>query len=186
MNYPITTLAWAVRFDGEEDKLAVYLDRSRAEFCAAGSMGKLTPLVSRDDHLRIVGKLEAQIRELKEGGAAKMITARQPLTDEQIDDATAKDRDALAARLAEIERAEPVAWIEHELQGTGSRHLHLDRRPDCLRDDVIAPIWTALIAKPEPRAAKQAPAEEHVLHCSTCGPDGCPDRVACPIYGGAA
>ena len=54
----------------------------------------------------------------------------------------------LAARLEAIERAEPVAWIEHELQGTGLRHLHFERRPNTLRDDVVAPVWTALIARP--------------------------------------
>lgn len=60
------------------------------------------------------------------------------------------ERDALAAKLAEIERAEPVAWIEHELQGTGLRHLHFRRRPNTLRDDVVAPVWTELIARPAP------------------------------------
>lgn len=58
---------------------------------------------------------------------------------------------AMANRLAEIERAVPAAWIEHELQGTGLRHLHFERRPNRLRDDVIAPVWTALIARPAPR-----------------------------------
>ena len=64
-----------------------------------------------------------------------------------------RERDELVARLAEIERQEPVAWIEHELQGTGLRHLHFERRPNTLRDEVVDPVWTELIARPIPSAA---------------------------------
>lgn len=66
-----------------------------------------------------------------------------------------RERDELAARLAEIEAQEPVAWIEHELQGTGLRHLHFERRPNTLRDEVVDPVWTELIARPAPAAAPE-------------------------------
>lgn len=68
-------------------------------------------------------------------------------------DALRRERDELAARQAEIEAQPPVAWIEHELQGTGLRHLHFERRPNTLRDDVVAPVWTELIARPTQAAA---------------------------------
>lgn len=57
----------------------------------------------------------------------------------------------MANKLAAIEAQEPVAWVEHELHGTGLRHLHFARRPNTLRDDVVAPVWTELIARPAPR-----------------------------------
>ena len=65
------------------------------------------------------------------------------------------ERNALAARLAEIAAQPPVAWIEHELQGTGLRHLHFERRPNTLRDEVVDPVWTELIARPAPAAAPE-------------------------------
>lgn len=63
-------------------------------------------------------------------------------------DALRRERDELAEKLAEISAQPPVAWIEHELQGTGQQHLHFTRRPNQLRDDVIAPVWTELITRP--------------------------------------
>ena len=87
---------------------------------------------------------------------AELAQAREDLhASHQAGVSAAAQRDALAARLAEIERAEPVAWIEHELQGTGLRHLHFERRPNQLRDEVVAPVWTALIARPAPAAAQE-------------------------------
>ena len=74
-------------------------------------------------------------------------------------DELASGMQALRARLAEIEQAVPAAWIEHELQGTGLRHLHFERRPNQLRDDVIAPVWTALIPRPAPAAAPERAAD---------------------------
>lgn len=102
--------------------------------------------------------------------------------------AQAAEIERLRARLAEIELAEPVAWIEHELQGTGARHLHSERRPYCLRDDVIAPVWTALIARPEPTsdhcedAIEMAPARRLLLAdgCEACG-DACRSRGSCRL-----
>lgn len=79
--------------------------------------------------------------------------------DEQLTRVTA-ERDALAAKLAEVEQAEPVAWIEHELSGTGLRHLHFERREPNTRDDVVAPKWTALYLSP---AAPTAPAKREPL-----------------------
>lgn len=45
---------------------------------------------------------------------------------------------------------EPVAWIEHEWNGTGSRQLHFERRAPRLRDEVASPVWTPLYTKPSP------------------------------------
>lgn len=97
----------------------------------------------------------------------------------------------LAARLEAIERAEPVAWIEHELQGTGLRHLHFERRPNTLRDDVVAPVWTALIARPAcdwpgkcaHKRPAQAAAPERAAPtdgCGACG-DACRSRGSCRL-----
>ena len=90
------------------------------------------------------------------------------------------ERDELAARLEAFERAEPAAWIEHELQGTGLRHLHFERRPNRLRDDVIAPVWTALIARPiqacKPEQASMSLDDALELHVIA---DGTKIRPAC-------
>ena len=63
------------------------------------------------------------------------------------------ERDALRARLAEIEAQEPVAWIEHSWSGSGGRQLHFERRPACLRDELVSPVWTALYTRPVPAQA---------------------------------
>ena len=87
-----------------------------------------------------LAELQAEIERITEAGRAHVRRAA----------AFEAQRDELAARLAAIEAQEPVAWIEHELQGTGLRHLHFRRRPNTLRDDVVAPVWTELIARPAP------------------------------------
>lgn len=80
-------------------------------------------------------------------------------------------RDALAARLAEIERSEPVAW------------MHADRRmsdgwsPRSARAENFVG-WSPLIYIPG--VAQQPPAAEPARPCRTCGPDGCPDSTSCP------
>ena len=114
----------------------------------------ITPL---DWSIEALARAAADGADLREAAAARVESARFRVCAERIAELQTAaerlqaERDALAARLAEIERAEPVAWIERELQGTGARHLHFERRPYCLRDDVIAPVWTALIARPEPQ-----------------------------------
>ena len=138
--------------------------RSDAECCANARLIAAAPVL-----LAEVRRLRDRIRELTLYAAG--VEAR---------------RDALAARLEAIELAEPVAWIEHELQGTGARHLHFERRPDCLRDDVIAPRWTALIARAEPGTAMQPPAAEQKRQsppadgCGACG-DACNSRRSCRL-----
>ncbi len=58
--------------------------------------------------------------------------------------------------------ADPVAWIEHEWNGTGSRQLHFERRAPLLRDEVTSPVWTPLYTRPEP-AARKPMTEEEIL-----------------------
>jgi hypothetical protein len=53
--------------------------------------------------------------------------------------------------IAEAEKQEPVAWIEHEWSGSGLRHLHFERREQSLRDEVVNPIWTPLYTHPQPK-----------------------------------
>lgn len=55
---------------------------------------------------------------------------------------------------------EPVAWLEHEWNGTGSRQLHFERRAPRLRDEVASPVWTPLYTRPEPAARKPMTEEE--------------------------
>ena len=90
------------------------------------------------------------------------------------------ERDELAARLEDIGLQETVAWIEHELQGTGLRHLHFERRANTLRDDVVAPVWTALIARPiqacKPEQASMSLDDALELHAIA---DGTKIRPAC-------
>jgi hypothetical protein len=47
-----------------------------------------------------------------------------------------------------VQQGEPVAWIEHEWSGTGSRELHFERRVPSLRDEVVRPVWTPLYTAP--------------------------------------
>lgn len=92
----------------------------------------------------------------------------------------------LAAQLAEIEAQEPVAWIEHELSGSGERHLHFERRPKVLRDEVIAPVWTALIPHPVPAAEPVLGVREVVCRCRRClteRGDSTPMMIVCPTCG---
>ena len=57
----------------------------------------------------------------------------------------------LRQAIAEAEKQEPVAWIEHEWSGTGLRHLHFERREASLRDEVVNPIWTPFYTHPQPK-----------------------------------
>ena len=46
---------------------------------------------------------------------------------------------------------EPVAWVEHEWSGTGSRKLHFEKRDPTVRDEVVNPVWTPLYTDPPQR-----------------------------------
>ena len=46
---------------------------------------------------------------------------------------------------------EPVAWVEHEWSGTGSRKLHFEKRDPTVRDEVVNPVWTPLYTDPPKR-----------------------------------
>ena len=58
---------------------------------------------------------------------------------------------SLRQAIAEAEKQEPVAWIEHVWSGSGLRHLHFERREQSLRDEVVNPIWTPLYINPQPK-----------------------------------
>lgn len=119
---------------------------------------------------------------------------------------TRAERDELAARLAQIERAEPACWTLVETLAAGEttcngRLWFVDPK-SC--------AWVPLYTRPAPAAApaQEAPtdgcgacgdacqsrascrlAEESPTPAAKtcrCGPDGCSDSVACPRNGGAA
>lgn len=107
---------------------------------------------TRDERDELAARLGRQAEAL----CSELKAAHDALLRQRAEaDAMRRERDALAARLTEIEQAEPVAWCEHEFQGTGPRYLHFERRPSGPRDDVVAPVWTALIARPAPAAAPE-------------------------------
>lgn len=66
------------------------------------------------------------------------------------------ERDQLRAELEQLRKAhgEPVAWIEHEWSGTGTRNLHFSRREPSVRDEVVNPIWTPLFTYPTTEPVK--------------------------------
>ena len=70
---------------------------------------------------------------------------------EYIESAKEKAITSLRQAIAEAEKQEPVAWIEHEWSGSGLRHLHFERREQTLRDEVVNPIWTPLYTHPQPK-----------------------------------
>ena len=65
-------------------------------------------------------------------------------------EAAAALRAALAQEQAEPVQ-EPVAWVEHEWSGTGSRKLHFEKRDPTVRDEVVNPVWTPLYTDPPQR-----------------------------------
>jgi len=56
--------------------------------------------------------------------------------------------------IEQVEKQEPMAWLEHEWSGTGLRRLHFERPEPTVRDEVVNPIWTPLYSSP-PAAQRQ-------------------------------
>ena len=96
-----------------------------------------------------------------------------------------RERDELAERLAEIEAQEPAAVVRvHMTGGNAGLHWTAHKHPDCpwaLKDGDL------LYAGPVAAAATVSAPERAKPAAKTCrcGPDGCPDSVACPKGGSA-
>lgn len=146
-------------------------------------------------------ELQARFFAVLANGAPDWKTAPRNLAVDLL--AVTAERDLLAARLAEIERQEPVAWRELsrrlyvELFHCDQQMREMTRRGKPIWTqgatvrDVLADARDKLGRSPPTAAAAPERAEpdhledERGMVCR-CGPDGCSDSVACPRAGGAA
>ena len=156
-------------------KLRAERDRASSLFASIATTHAKLAAWARDE---LSSHDQARFFAVLANGAPDWKTASRNLAVDLL--AMTAERDELAARLEAFERAEPAAWIEHELQGTGLRHLHFERRANTLRDDVVAPVWTALIARPiqacKPEQASMSLDDALELHVIA---DGTKIRPAC-------